>query len=69
MDRDEYLRRAEDYERLAKLLTDQAQQNILRIAAGWRDLASASEPKARSAAYPFSASPSRAPPLETDGQE
>jgi hypothetical protein len=41
MDRDEYLRRAEDCERLAKLLTDQAQQNILRIAAGWRELADA----------------------------
>ena len=46
MDRAEYLKRAEDCERLAALITssEEAREKILRIAGGWRELAESPEP-------------------------
>ena len=46
MDRAEYLKRAEDCERLAALITssESAREKILKIATGWRELAKSPEP-------------------------
>jgi hypothetical protein len=51
MTKAEYLQRAKDCEELAKLvITDEARQKILKIAAGWRELADPPESRVASRA-------------------